>query len=241
MRPFLRELAGRESAAAAARSMTVTSRPRTLTTPTTSFGARGTSVTGGSFRISRTSPIGTAYVSRAEPKGQVLDARPARASSARRALRSRSRARARSAIGRLPPPRHRRRARNASSMSAGASSTSADALIAELGRAGEAVHLLQRRAERLDDDVLLADELVDHEPEAARADAAPPTGVRALERAERSRSSKAEELVERGRAGACARAGSSPRGPRRARTRRGSSQIASCTLASGMANVRPRT
>ena len=50
-------------------------------------------------------------------------------------------------------------------MRAATSSTSADALVAELGRAGEAAHRLQRLAERLDDDVLLADELVDDEPE----------------------------------------------------------------------------
>ena len=44
------------------------------------------------------------------------------------------------------------------------------ALVAELGRAGEAAHALQRLAERLDDDVLLADELVDDEAEAPVAD-----------------------------------------------------------------------
>ena len=51
-------------------------------------------------------------------------------------------------------------------MSAATSSTSTVALVAELGRAREAAHALERLAERLDDDVLLTDELVDDEPEA---------------------------------------------------------------------------
>src|SRR5687768_14459078 len=38
-------------------------------------------------------------------------------------------------------------------------------LVAELGRAGEPFHSLERRAERLDDDILLSDELVHHQPE----------------------------------------------------------------------------
>src|SRR3954470_7970093 len=46
-----------------------------------------------------------------------------------------------------------------------------DALIAELRGAREAAHALERRAERLDDDVLLAHEVVDDEPEPARTDA----------------------------------------------------------------------
>src|SRR5450432_1959270 len=45
-----------------------------------------------------------------------------------------------------------------------------DALIAQLGGTREALYSFQRRAKRFDDDVLLADELVDDEPQAAHPD-----------------------------------------------------------------------
>src|SRR5687767_543286 len=47
----------------------------------------------------------------------------------------------------------------------------ANTLISELRRAGEAMHLLQRLAECLDDDVLLTDEPIDDEADTAIGDA----------------------------------------------------------------------
>src|SRR5258708_6559807 len=166
MRPFLVISAG-VTRSRRFKSMTVTSSPRTLTTPMISFGARGTSVTGGSFRISRTSPMGTAYVSVPSRKARYStrgprSLRPRRGDDASRATRS---AIAPHPHGLVPSLREsfldeRRRVEH-----------ERHALIAELGGAGESLHSRKRRAERLDDDVLLADDLIDDEAEPAHAHA----------------------------------------------------------------------
>ena len=146
--------------------MTVTRRPRTLTTPMTSLGARGTSVTGGSFRISRTSPIGTRVRVAAEAKGEVLDARPASLQRPGGAPDSVSSAREQASHTSPSPTGAVALARRLFDERGGVEHER-HALIAELGGAGETPHPAERLAERLDDDVLLPDELVDDEPEAA--------------------------------------------------------------------------
>src|SRR5258708_7119000 len=166
MRPLFVMSAG-ETRSRCLRSITVRSSPRTLTTPTTSLGARGTSVTGGSFRISRTSPIETAYVSVPSLNARYSTRGP-RTLIPRRAGPPPSRG-TRSAIAPHPDRQlalherlfdERRRVEH-----------QRHPLVAELGRAREPLHLRERRAERLDDDVLLSDDLVDHQPEPPNAHA----------------------------------------------------------------------
>ena len=133
-----------------------------------------------------------------------------------------------------------------------------DALIAELARAGEAAHALERAAERLDDHVLLADQRAHDEPEPARADrgdddvlaraaarvrrvACRPRASRRAEpqppRRRRPAPSSAEEPGERQSWSVLPRSVTTSR-PSMTRTAPGSSTTASCTLASGIAKSR---
>src|SRR5258707_8681553 len=160
MRPFLVMSAG-ETRRRCLRSITVTSSPRTLTTPTTSLGARGTSVTGGSFRISRTSPMGTAYVS-VPSRNARYSTRGPRTLIPRRAGPPPSRG-TRSAIA--PHPDRQVALQERLFDEGGRVEHERHPLVTELGRSREPLHLCEGRAERLDDDVLLSDDLADHQPE----------------------------------------------------------------------------
>src|SRR3954467_9600302 len=139
MRPRLPISAG-EACRRSFKSMMVTNRPRTLTTPMTSLGARGTSVTGGSFKISRTSPLGTAYESPPSRKAKYSTRGP-RSFSPRRPLdlfsgasRLAIRCYSYGGIATL----HERLFDES-----GGVNDQRHALIAEFGGAGEALHLLQ--------------------------------------------------------------------------------------------------
>ena len=200
------------------RSRTVTSLPRTLMTPSTSRGARGTSVMGGGRRISASCAIRTAYVSPARPKARYSVRLPA--SPARRAARLPAAVLDERRPSRSAPPAFGRDARkraspgaSTSSMSAATSRTSATRWSPSSVAPAKPRTALSDLPERLDDDVLLADELVDDEPEAAlghlRDDH---EGARALGE---SRRRSAEEPIEAAERQRRARARSAPRATRR--------------------------
>ena len=181
------------------RSTTVTSLPRTLTTPM--HGPRRARHRGDGRRAEDLGDVGDRHgvgLAR-EGEGEVLGAPPALVRAPYGALRApRSSQPGHQLRLSRAAPRIRRRSRAAhEALSLGEHllderrhvEHQRHPLVAELRRAGEAAHRLERLAERLDDDVLLPDELVDHEAQpsiahlsddhegrapAARVDAASP-------------------------------------------------------------------
>src|SRR5690606_7364304 len=149
------------------KSKTVTSRPRTLHTPITSAGARGTGVSGGGLRISRIRVSSRPYSSSASKTAKNSRTGPF-ADTARRATPTAGRL-TRSAMGDVRLLQHFA-AREHLFDQGGRVEHQPDPLISQLGRSGEAAHAAQRAPERFDHDVLLSEQVVHHQPQAASAE-----------------------------------------------------------------------
>src|SRR4051812_35523597 len=162
MRP--RRVRGRSSTCKVRRkSNTVTSKPRTLHTPTTLRGARGTVVIGGGLRISLMRVSSTPYSSPASEN--IKNSRTGPRSPIRRARREAVDC-VRLATGTLQSTRRFSAGEHLFDQTSGIQHQ-AHPLVTELSRSRKATHCRQRLTERFDHDVFLPVQKVHHETEAA--------------------------------------------------------------------------